>query len=299
MSIIINNYELENNKINRSIKIMLISDIHNNTNVLNEIINVVENIKPDYICIPGDLIDSVNDNPNNILIWLKKLTKTVEKILISIGNHDISEYKDNYCSYNDNKLFFDKINKIKGCILLNKIFCQKKEEKINITFNAINIPLDWYNNNLESEIKFKNYLKKLNIKKDNNFNVLLCHNPRWFIEKNKIISKNKYNFINNVDLLFCGHNHAGLVPRFLRNLIPYKTGIISPYKKLFNKYAYGYWNNENTSLIISGGITKLSTSAKSLHKFNFLFCSEIDIIDIKKGYNNKLKFLNYKKFKNK
>ncbi len=294
MSIIVNKYKLESPKIKNNINIMMFSDIHNNTKVLNKIANTVRKYKPDYICIPGDIIDSVDNDYLMIVKFLNKISLNVKKIIISIGNHDISIYYKRIVKYKENKDFFKAVKKISNCILLDKKLSIANLE--NISFSGFKYPLEWFKDEKFIEKELKEYLKNISINNfNNNFNILLSHNPNWLIEDNKIINKKEFPFIEKIDLIMCGHNHAGLVPKLLQRIMPSRRGFVSPYKKFFNKYAYGHWNNNNTSLIISGGITKLSKTTRFFHKFNNLYCSDIELIELTNGKTNRFEYLNKEK----
>ena len=90
------NYSISTSKINKSITICLFSDIHytNTTKLskLNEIKESIVNNKPDYICIPGDVIDNTNILDNsvkyfNLMNFLKEIGE-LAPVYISLGNHD-------------------------------------------------------------------------------------------------------------------------------------------------------------------------------------------------------------------
>ena len=70
--------------------------------------------------------------------------------------------------------------------------------------------------------------------------------------------------------------HNGMVPHFIKG----NFGIINPKRELFTEYARGFKCINNTNIITSGGITKLSKSSK-LYTFDSLYKSQLDIISIK------------------
>ena len=75
---------------------------------------------------------------------------------------------------------------------------------------------------------------------------------------------NKTN-LKNIDLVLCGHMHGGLMPRFLRKIFK-NSGIINPSKRLFPKNVYGKLSKEDSTIIITSGITIVS----HLNSFRFL-----------------------------
>ena len=72
-----------------NIKISIISDIHFSYKInrkLELLLNHLNKVKPDYILIPGDLIDSVDmiekqDEKDRLINWLKRLSK-ISKVII-------------------------------------------------------------------------------------------------------------------------------------------------------------------------------------------------------------------------
>ena len=238
---IINKIYNIDSKLNKSI--VLISDIHysnkKDINRLNIILDSIKEIKPNYICIPGDIINkSKVDDEKFILDWFNKLSN-ICKVIISIGNHEfyISKYKG---IYGLNKVFFNKISKIDNIYLLDN----KNILIDNINFIGITLPMEYYKEkyNLNSFNKYIDNIKT----KEGYYNILLCHSPINI--SNKEVLKNR-----EIDLVLCGHMHGGVVPRVLRPI--FKTrGLISPNKRLFPKNAYGYIKIYNTCIIITSGI---------------------------------------------
>jgi len=58
-------------------------------------------------------------------------------------------------------------------------------------------------------------------------------------------------------------------------------GIVGPYYKFLPKFSRGHISLKKINLIITGGIIKFAySSPKIFNKFNFLFKSSIDYIDI-------------------
>ena len=265
MKIINRKYNL-GNKLNK--KIILISDMHyyskKDIKRLNDVLDNIKKINPDYICIPGDTLDRANVLDFDLLIeWLEKLSN-ICKVIITLGNHEfyVNKRKGIYKLNNKN---IDTIKKINNLYLLSN-------ENImldGINFIGLVLPIEHYQFNNENEEEFKTYIK--NIKTNNKYyNVLLCHSP-VNISKKEILSK------INIDLVLCGHMHGGVVPRFLRFLFRTK-GLISPQKKLFPKNVYGNIKLRNKNVIITSGIKVLSESHFPL--LSNVFSSEIVEINL-------------------
>ena len=262
----ITNYKIENDKaINK--RIVVLSDIHyyqkSEIIALNKILLDLDNIKPDYICIPGDLLDESYVLDEEVFIdWLKKLSKY--RTFIVLGNHDIMTLKPNKKSIN-NKLF-TKINNIKNIDILsdNSIIDS------NIRFIGITLPYDYYYKYGEDGNYLIKYFKDTSYD-DDKYNIMLCHSPIGMLDKYDQIS-----FLKNIDLSIYGHTHGGLVPFALRKILKTR-GIVNPRMQILSKDCYGYIKSKKS--IISSGITKLSHK-NPFYKFNFLFKGEIVIIDL-------------------
>lgn len=238
---IINSFYNIDNRFNKSI--VLISDLHYESKsdiiILNKVLDNIKQLKPNYICIPGDIIDNSNiKDEKDFINWLKKLSN-ISKVIISLGNHEFRIKKSKEI-YSLNSLLLNKIKKIKNIYLLDN-------ENIiidNINFIGLTIPMECYKDKNKIN-EFCNCLNKIKTYKKY-YNILLCHSPINIC--NKEVLKNK-----DIDLVLCGHMHGGLVPKFIRKIFKHR-GIIGPYKTLFPKYAYGNIKINNTNIIISSGI---------------------------------------------
>lgn len=237
MKIINKNYTIDST-LNKNI--VLISDLHysnkQDLKVLNLILENIKKLNPDYICIPGDIINkSEIEDEQHFINWLKKLS-LITKVIVSIGNHEFYIDKSKKI-FGLNKNFFRKISKINNLYLLdnsNKIID-------NINFVGITIPIEYYENN-EYIGKYMNNLKTYK----KYYNVLLCHSPMNIYDYNILEDK-------NIDLVLCGHMHGGVVFNFLRPIFK-NRGLISPTKKLFPKVAYGHIKTNNIHMVITSGI---------------------------------------------
>lgn len=220
--------------------IVLISDIHytNKKDIkhLNKVLDNIKKIKPNYICIPGDITDRTYINDEDYFVdWLNKLSK-ICKVIISIGNHEFCISKKEQ-KYGFNEDLYKKIKAISNLYVLDN-------ENVlidNINFMGVTLPYEYYYCNKEH--RDSKYFNKLNIS-NKNYNVLLCHSP--FSITNDL----------NVDLILCGHTHGGIIPNFLRFIFK-NNGLISPQKTLFPKNVYGNIKNSNTDIIITSGISVL------------------------------------------
>ena len=297
----VNEYILKNPKIKVDKTILCLSDTHGNIKAVSDILEVIKNFKLDYILIPGDITDMLTQSRQeeflDKIIELSKYAKTY----IALGNHDILLTKKNKSmiskdEYN-NYLLFNKLKGINNLELFTGDYSNIKLED-NINLSVLNFNNKYYASHEKVKL-YDEFINNLDVKEldKDNFNILLVHSPNCFIKKKKII-------INKVtkdkDLILCGHNHGGLTPTFFQDLFKNHIGVVGPYNGIIESLAYGIWTNDNKSLLLSNGVTKMSESAvlKPLHGIgNGILIPEVDLIHLENGDNHSLKLTkrtNYK-----
>lgn len=267
-------------------KIALLSDIHYNEHydidIFKQILDNLKENKPDYICIPGDVIDIANILDNfdimEYLIDFFKALSVIGKVVVSLGNHDITKYNSKKENIEKVNKFFLKLNTIENIYYLNN----KVLVRDQICFIGFNPGYEYYygNSRERDEKRLVEELEKIEKIKPNLYNILLCHSPRQII--NNYVLENSKN-IGKINLILSGHMHNGLVFKFLDKTG--NRGIIGPWRTFFPKYARGLVkkniNGKVLTLIISGGIIKFSElSPKIFHRFNKLYPIHIDYIEI-------------------
>lgn len=262
-------YNIENNI---DIKVGIISDIHFSDNLKNSKLNKLKKYilsnSFDYILIPGDIVDCVNEVKGEsvrVRNFLSDISKS-SKIIIGIGNHDITFVGEKKCVYNSNDVFFNELNSINNVYVLNNDYYEDDYVYIcgltlpHIYYKSENIDI------LNSVIKDN---KKLLKGKKNKKNLLLIHSP---YRVNKVLDK-----FDSFDYIISGHMHNGCVPPLLNKLWNSNRGIITPNKRLFGKYARGRYKN----IIINGPITTFSKRSGIFRLFNFMFPMYITILNFK------------------
>jgi len=193
------------------------SDIHYSINFkLNKLLEIekrLKELKPDYICITGDIVDNIAVTTKScikhLLSFLEKLTK-IAPTIICLGNHDIRDYR----GQKDNQ-WYERINS--NIIVLNNSYYE--DEKVYIY--GINLENNYYHNEKSNTYMLKNKISEIRIK-DDKYNILLFHSPISF-------NQEEIKEINKFDLVLTGHTHNGLTPDFL----PGNFGIIAPGRGLF------------------------------------------------------------------
>lgn len=270
-------YDLSSKKEIKNKKIVLLSDIHYvkdyNKNILINIINYLKKIKPNYICITGDLVDSSSEYSNleiyYFFSWIKELG-TISNVLISIGNHDLMKITSKNKIYDYNKDWIDKFNSLNNVYVL---------DNSNHCFNEINfigytVPFDFYKSKEQDLCYIKGTINEIiSLVKKNKYNVLLCHSPFGILNDNIL---NKYLIDVDIDLILCGHTHGGMMPSFING----NRGVIAPSKNLFPKNVRGIIKYNGMDVIISYGVVRLARCTKFLRHFDVLYSKNINIIRI-------------------
>lgn len=270
------------NKNGKDTIIFHFSDIHFNTNtkssLFNKILVSVEKEKPDYIMITGDLIDLPNITMNDEKIYelIKFITDLgkLSKVLISIGNHDVH--------FDSDINFFNKLDKIDNVYVLNN----KSYSDEFVYVVGFTMPNIYYYNiyGKENPLVILDELDKnrklfSNLPKDV-VKIGMFHSPINLMREDVLKQFNEF------DLLLAGHMHNGMLFKWMSPFFPKNSGLVGPSKKLFPKLSRGRIDKDKLSLIISGGITKISLEAsRFLSKFNFVYNISINkiILTNKKG----------------
>ena len=297
----VNEYILKNPKIKANKTILCMSDIHGNIKALENILELIKDFKFDYILIPGDTVDTLTqDKQEEFLDKVIELSKYA-KTYIALGNHDILLKRANKSMIEkeeyDKYLFFNKLKSIDNLkLFINDYDSIKLDDNINLSI--LNLDNNYYKS-YEKRSIFNEFINNLKVNEIDNdkFNILLVHTPNCLIKKKKIVI-NK--ITENQDLILCGHNHGGLTPTWAQDLFKNHIGIVGPYNGIIESLAYGIWTNDNKSLLLSNGVTKMSEGAilKPIHGIgNALLVPEIELIHLENNEKHSVKLIkrtNYK-----
>lgn len=189
-------------------KIVQISDLHlgtwgDNTAFISELVTAINNMHPDLIVFTGDLVNQKYDEVKPFEKILSRLNAT-DGVYSILGNHDYGDYVDwpSDDAKARNLQDLKDIQKNMGWKMLNNdhsfIVRQKGEKRDSLALIGVE---NW------GEPPFGKYgdLNKAykgngNDIKDNNFKILLTHNPEHWVRD---VRKN-----TNIDLSLAGHTHA-------------------------------------------------------------------------------------------
>ena len=258
-----------------NIRISILSDIHFSHKVktkLDKLLKHLNSIKPNYILIPGDLIDSTDmieetKEKERLLNWIKELSKT-SKVIISLGNHDMYKIRKkriikNRFKYSFPLTFFNEIKSIDNVYLLNN---EKYEDDL-IYIVGLTAPFSYYSKE-KSDILL-NHLEKnkelVTNLPNNKLKILLFHSPVNLV-KNKILER-----INEFNYFITGHMHNGCVPPLINELWNSNKGIIAPSGKLFASNERTNLRNKEDKLIINGPVTTFQSCSGIMQMFNIFY----------------------------
>ena len=293
----INQYELTSPKLSKKEDLLVISDIHSNIKALQLVKKILTN-EVKYIMIPGDTLDQIDSPEKEKIFEELKLLSNYVQVAISLGNHDTVQFEGSGFGKKEiatsDKSFYERLEKETDCIVLTDDVCGKKINN-KISVSAINMPVDWYQNG-ESKEEFDKVISDTSYSMDSDkFNIMLSHTPNPIITNNKL--DNSKSLINNSNLIVSGHNHGGLTPMFIQKRSKSNKGLVGPYARVGQPNAYGYWTTEDTSLILSNGITKIATSNEisALSSIiNKVFIPDVELVHIKPGKEHSLKLIDRK-----
>lgn len=242
----VSKYEIKSNKIPKEFneyKIVQLSDFHSygfkwdNLKLIDKIYEEA----PDIVVITGDMVNKYDKKFEKFLNIAEILSKKY-KIYFIVGNHEI-RLKKKDLDYILNKLEGFGIKILKD----EKITIARKNDHINIY--GLHIPLSYYKIINRPTNVGEVVSKILKGCKEEEFNILLSHNPLFFEEYSK----------HNIDLTLSGHVHGGMIR------LPLIGAILSPERKFFPKYSGGIYEINNKKLVVSRG---LGHSKRGIRLFN-------------------------------
>jgi len=275
----------------KGVRIKLLGDLQYCSSLQRENLTLLEGEltkeKIDYLCIPGDLIDSTNflyDNrpkTEELLLWLENISKA-KQVFICLGNHDLSKMTPSGWTYDFNENFWKEVSAIPN-IHVSHFNPHYEDENIYMFMLELNYDY-YYNNKVEDKemliSQLKAYRRLITDIDQSKLKIMLIHSP-VHITNPEVLS-----LVNEFDFIFAGHMHNGVVPPAIDKIIPGNRGIIAPNKELFPDNARGIKTikigDKEVRIIITGGITKLAECAGALSKINNIFFPmSIDDIEIK------------------
>lgn len=223
-------YTIHSRKIRSEIKIVLLTDLHSCAygKSQSQLIDAINKQDPDIIMMSGDIADDVLSD-EKVRELLDDIAHKYSCYYVT-GNHEfwskrVDEQKEMFRSYG--------VNVLEGTF--DTISLNGQE----ITICGVDDPAggkDIFTSQLNSAAK---------IVTDDKYTILLSHRPELLDQYVE----------HNFDLVLSGHAHGGQwrIPILLQN------GIYSPNEGLFPNYTHGIYEQSDTKMLVSRGLSREST----------------------------------------
>ena len=237
----ITQYELLTSKVNKEIKLVVISDLHSfSYGTGNErLLDAVKAQRPDLVLIPGDLIVSAMTDKYDISANLAEKLVQIAPVVFCNGNHE-SHVQQDIIDEEILRAYQDYQGRLKqfGVIFLNNAHKRFQLPGGQVRVSGIELPLTCYKKWKKPKLE-KSYLQdRLGSASTDNLQILLAHHPAF--------AKQYAEW--GADITVCGHNHGGLVR------LPGIGSIVSPQFMLFPKYDAGEFTIAGHKVYISRGL---------------------------------------------
>lgn len=265
--------EKDSEETSQTIKFVVLADLHNRTfGKKNEkLIKRIDEIKPDFIIVAGDLITKQEPCvPGDAYSLLESLAGRYP-IYYGYGNHEqyleqlvIEGFSEDKKGLHKKMLYtswleYKKQLKKLGIHLLDNESDTLVIKNVRLNITGINIDRAYYGKKAIPSMN-KDYLECLvGEKKNDDVQILIAHNPVYF--------KEYQNW--GADLVLSGHLHGGLIR------LPLIGGIVSPQYKFFPRYDAGKFSDNGHHMIVSRG---LGSHSIMLRLFNF---PELVVVQLK------------------
>lgn len=232
-------YTVVSERIHKPVKLLVAADFH--CHIYGEgnkkLTTAVEEINPDLILVPGDMIVSAHteDYPA-ALSFFKELIKAAP-VYFSNGNHE-SRVEQPESLYFEEYMEYKRQVEELGVHILNNEKEQVECKENSLMLYGLDIPLDCYTKGKIVPLP-ENFLNDALGEADSEkFSVLLAHNPLFCDDYAAW----------GADLTVAGHTHGGLIR------LPGIGSVISPQFQLFPKYDSGFFTIGKRHAVVSRGL---------------------------------------------
>ena len=218
-------------------RIVQVSDLHNAEfgRGNNELLEVIEDCRPDIIVATGDIIDSGRTDTLTAALFVENAMKTAPVYYVT-GNHEARLLKQGGTGKDEYfKLESIMVNAGANVLHGESVSIERGESDIQII--GIDDPeylrLNKYAG--ENRITLSNIAEFI---KEDSFTGLLYHRPELFEEYAK----------SGVNLVIAGHAHGG------QFRLPFVGGLFAPNQGFFPRYDSGLYEKNNTKMVVSRGL---------------------------------------------
>ena len=223
---------------NSPCKIILLTDVHNRAVDTT----VIEQEKPDFIAVSGDIINSDCTDLSIATTLLERLA-LIAPTYVSLGNHEV-EYEER--TGEDIATIFEKT----GAVVLDKKYVDVEINSKSVRVGGIYgycLP-ERYNQDNEDEIDFLREFEDTD-----SYKILLNHLPYSWTHYG--ISEDY-----DIDLVLSGHTHGGQI------ILPFVGGLYDPEFGIFPGKVSGRFEGNDTTVIVSNGIGSANEILPRLNK---------------------------------
>lgn len=250
-------YKVKDDKIQKSIRLVQITDLHNSIFGENnqDLLDLVADQSPDLILITGDLLNS-DESDTDIATDLISGLGSIAPVYVSLGNHEV-EYQQNY-GIGIIQLYEDA-----GAVVLDKQYQDLEVNGQIIRLGGIYgycLPEKYLETNEANseECAFLSDFQNTDL-----YTILMCHMPVcWMIND----GLDEW----DVDCVLAGHVHGGQV------ILPLIGGVYAPDMGWFPGKLQGLYSSEDGSstMVLSTGLG----NTESVPRFNNI--PEVVTVDI-------------------
>lgn len=215
-------------------RIALLSDYHNNHKISDKLYNELSVLKPDIICVPGDMTvcrqRDCRDNLRSAELLVQ--LSDIAPVYYSMGNHELgmSNNKNNMLeNWNEYTEIID------SC---DNVFLLDNDSILKNGIEIAGLSLDGscykrFSGKRLTEEDIDSFIGK-----KSHACILLAHTPEYYSQYCEW----------GANLILSGHNHGGLVR------LPWLGGVLSSRLHVFPRYDYGLYRNEKSCMFISNGL---------------------------------------------
>ncbi len=231
-------YEVQTDKVEDNIGMIVLSDLHSNIYGINlkKVEDMIALENPDFIVIAGDMINChYKDDPSEVGLFLVELCKKYP-VFYGFGNHESNMRKSEYL--NDRWKMFQEYLQENGMTFLEDDTVTLEKNNSKILLSGVNIDSIFYLKTHKPIMGQSLIDKHLGNADLSLYNVLIGHNPDFFHRYSEW----------GADLVLSGHIHGGMVR------LPFLGGLISTNIRLFPFFDAGEYIYNKSTMILSRGL---------------------------------------------
>lgn len=221
------------------IRAAFLTDLHNA--VWNQdpdcLPSMIEDQKPDLILCGGDMIIARPEKTVEAGLYFMRKIRQISNVYFALGNHEYRSriYPKTYGTmYRD---FVDPLEK-EGVCFLDNSHTAVTVNRIPLNIYGLSLDREKYRRFHDPKLERKEITELIGDPDRKSISILLAHNPKYY-----------RTYLDwQADITLCGHYHGGIV-RLGKHL-----GLLSPGLRPFPNNAYGRFDRNGRSVIISGGL---------------------------------------------